>query len=351
MNKRMIAMLLASAVTAGTLAGCGGSNSSGGSSSGGSSSGGSSSGSSSSAGSSSSEKVKVTLIMALRDEWLSEMEAGAQNNCPDNVELTTQDAQNDAARQLQQIEAARNSGAQAIIINLVDPETAPQMKEAAGDCKVVFVNRYPSDDSVLDENCVYVGSDEMTSGAFQAEWIVDHFAAQGKTDISYVMLNGTLGQTSTTNRTLSVKQGMEAGGLNATEATAALACDFARDVAMDKFTPLIGSVDFDLVICNNDGMALGVIEALEQKGIDPATVPIVGIDASTDGRVAIAEGKLAMSVFQNPVGQGRGAIIAATNMVNGDNISADSGYETDDTGYVLWVPFEPVTIDNVADYN
>ena len=41
-------------------------------------------------------------------------------------------------------------------------------------------------------------------------------------------------------------------------------------------------------------MALGAIEALKDQGIDPASVPVVGIDAFTvDGRQAVKDGTLA----------------------------------------------------------
>ena len=64
-----------------------------------------------------------------------------------------------------------------------------------------------------------------------------------------------------------------------------------------------------------------------------------------------------MTVFQNPVGQGKGSVIAAMNMIAGDPINKgmedmgnmdDSGNEYSD--HIFWVPFEPVTVDNVADY-
>lgn len=345
MKKRIFAGFMATALVATMLAGCGKDGGNAGGNAGGSA------GGAANGGGAPADKVKVTMCVALRDEWLSEMEAGAKNNAPEGVEFDTQDAQNDAAKQMQQIEAARNKGADAIIINLVDPETAAEMKEAAGDCKVVFVNRYPTDESVFDENTVYVGSDENTSGKFQGEWLANYFKEMNKTDIKYVLLNGTMGQTSTRLRTESVLKALEDNGIKATAASEPLACDFARDKAMDKFTPLIGTADYDCVISNNDGMALGVIEALEAKGINPAEKPIVGIDASKDGRVAIKEGKLAMSVFQDPVGQGRGSIIAAFNLVKGNDLAQDSGYEKDSTGHILWVPFEEVTPANVADYD
>lgn len=307
-----------------------------------------------SAGSASGDGYEITFILSLRDEFLSALEAGANENCPEGVSLTTQDAQNDAAKQQQMIESARNAENDAIIINLVDPASAASMLESAGDVPVVFVNRYPTDDSVLEAGkCVYVGSDEMTSGYFQGQFLSDYFKEKGQTDITYVMIQGTLGQTSTTNRTASCLQAFEDNGINATLKGAELAGEYDRATAIEVFSPLIstGEVDFDCVVSNNDAMALGVIEAMEQKGIDPASIPIVGIDATADGRQAIKDGKLAMSVFQDPNGQGKGAILAAANLIEGNDLGEGSDYEANDDQTILWVPFEPVTPDNVADYD
>ena len=148
---------------------------------------------------------------------------------------------------------------------------------------MLFRSRYPSDPSVLNANAVYVGSDEMTSGKFQGEFLSEYFKAQGKTEIKYILLNGIIGQTSTTNRTLSVKKALEDGGITAVEASAPLACDYDRATAMDMISPLVDTIEYDCIISNNDAMAMGAIEAMKSKGLDPTSIPIVGIDASTDG--------------------------------------------------------------------
>ena len=97
-------------------------------------------------------------------------------------------------------------------------------------------------------------------------------------------------------------------------------------------------------------MALGAIEACTQanRTID---FPIVGIDATADGRQAIKDGTLAMSVFQDPNGQGGGAVAAALNLINGAPLNEGTNFDVDETGFILWVPFEEVTPDNVAEYD
>lgn len=338
MKKKIFAGFLATAMAATMLTGCGSDK-------------GAATGSGSNAASSGGDGYNMTLIMSLRDEFLSALEAGCKDAASrTGVNLATQDAQNDTGKLLQYIETARNNGDDAVLVNLVDAETAQQCIEAAGDMKVVFVNRAPSDTSVLNENAAFVGSNEMTSGGYQGEFLAKHFKEQGKTDVKYLMLQGTLGLVHTEQRSASVIEQMKAGGLNPIEAAAPLVADYDRANAMDMISPLIDTTEYDCIIANNDAMALGAVEALKAKGVDPSSVPIVGIDATVDGVEAVKNGELAMTVFQDPNGQGYGAVMAATNMLQGKPINEGTDYETDETGYIVWVPFEPVYPENVADY-
>ncbi len=296
---------------------------------------------------------EVTFIMALRDEFLSSLEDG-MNEAADElgVKVTTQDAQSDSSKVIQYVETAATAGQEAVIVNMVDPETAEQVVDAAGDMYVVFVNRYPADDSVLNDKVVYVGSDETEAGGFQADYLADYFEDQGEDSFSYILLNGTLGQTNTTLRTESLEDGLAERGMDAEQATAPLAADFDRATAQDMIAPLLTTIDYDAIVSNNDAMALGAIEAMESAGLDPSSIPIVGIDATVDGLQAIKDGTLAMTVFQDAEGQGQGAIHAVVNLINGDPINEGTDFEiSEDNDSVVWVPFEPVTKENVDDYD
>lgn len=252
---------------------------------------------------------------------------------------------------LQFIESARNAGDDAVLINLVDAATAQQCIEAAGDMKVVFVNRVPEDTSVLTAgSSAAVVSNENQSGGYQGEFLANYFKEKGQTDVRYLMLQGTLGLVHTEQRSASVIQAMKDGGLNPIEAAAPLVADYDRAVAMDMISPLLTTTEFDCIIANNDAMALGAVEAMTAQGLDPTSIPIVGIDATVDGVQAIKDGTLAMTVFQDANGQGYGAVQAAVNLIEGNAINDGTDYETDETGNIVWVPFEPVTAENVADY-
>ena len=296
--------------------------------------------------------LKVTMILSDRDEWLSEMESGALEAAEElGIELTTQDAQKDTSRLLQFIETAKNDGQKAVIINMVDPETGQECIDAAGDMKVVFVNRYPTDLSLLNENAVYVGSDENEAGDLQAEYLAEYFEGQGKTDIKYILIQGTLGQVSTTKRTESLLQAFEDNGINAEEATAPLVADWDRATAQDMVTPLLTTTEYDCIIGNCDALALGAVEAMKSQGLDPSSIPIVGIDATTDGRQAIHDGDMYMTVFQNAKGQGYGCLMAAANLVSGKAPNEGTEWDLDAEKHTVWIPFEPVTIDNVDEYD
>ncbi|MDO4174071.1 MAG: substrate-binding domain-containing protein [Eubacteriales bacterium] len=342
--KKMMAMLLAGATCAGMLAGCG-------------SSGDNNAAGSAASGAGSGENGTMTLIMSSRDEFLSTLEAAALAAAEDaGVKLTSQDAQNDSAKQIQYIETAVNGGDIAVIVNPVDSDAAQSLVDAAGETPIVFVNRPPSDMSVLSaENVGFCGSDEDTSGYYQGEYLAEYFKSQGKTDIKYILLQGELGQVSQIKRCAGVKQALEDNGIKA-EAVVELAGKYDRAEAMNKISPVLTSgEEFDCIISNNDAMALGAIEACEAANVDPSSFPIVGIDCTKDGAAAVKEGKLAMTVYQNPTGQGKGAVEAALNLSNGKPANDGTEFVTDDSGEdysdsIVWIPFEPVTADNVADY-
>ena len=340
--KRTMALVLAGVMSAGLLAGCGDNG-----------------GDNGSAASNKAGLKDLNFIIASRDEFMSSIEAAMKAEAePLGYNIVTQDAQNDSAKQIQYIETAVNGGAEAVICLPVDADGTQSLIDAAGEANLVFVNRPPTNMGELAaDNVCYVGSNEDTSGYFQGEFLAQYFKDAGKKDIKYFMIQGTLGQVSTTKRSAGVLKALEDNGINATEASAPVVADYDRPTAQEMIQPLLTSgLDFDCIISNNDAMALGAIEACKDAGIE-IDFPIVGIDCTKDGAQAINEGTLAMTVFQNPVGQGKGAVIAAANMVAGEPINKgmeemgtmdESGEDYSDS--VFWVPFEPVTKDNVADY-
>jgi len=75
---------------------------------------------------------------------------------------------------------------------------------------------------------------------------------------------------------------------------------------------------------------------------------VAGIDATDSGCEAIRSGDLYMTVLQDTVGQGRAAVEAAITMAKGTSVSTMAG-STEDLKYV-WVPFVPITPQNIDQY-
>ena len=295
----------------------------------------------------------VTFVLSRRDEWLSSLvDAAASAAAELGVNLRVVDCQYNNAKAIQYTKDAHSAGEQVIILNLTDINQSAPMIEAAGDMKVVLVNTPPDDMNRLNENVVFVGSDESAAGHFQGEALAACFKDAGKTAVRYLLFNGILGQPSTNNRTASALQALAANGVTASEAAAPVPADYDRAKAMNAMEALLADkVEYDCVISNNDAMALGVIDALEHAGLDPSEKPIVGIDCTASGAEAVADGKMLMTVYQNAAGQGRSAVQAAVNLLRGNPMDENTGYQVEASNpYVLYVPFEPVTADNVAQY-
>lgn len=302
-------------------------------------------------GSSDGREETFTLILSQRDEFLNSLEQGAKEAAEElGVNLIIQDAAQDEGRQIKYIQDAAADGQKAVIVNPINPEACQSIVDAAGEMKVVFVNRIPDDVSLLDEDTAFVGSDESTAGTFQGDFLANYFKNKGQENINYILLRGSEGMISTTLRSESALQALADNGIIATE-TYAKNCYYDRTEAMNQMANILASLqEFDCIITNNDAMALGAIEACLQAGID-IDFPIVSIDASPEGRQAIKDGTLAMSVFQDPNGQGSGAVAAALNLINGAPLNENTYFDVDETGFILWVPFEEVTPDNVAEYD
>lgn len=299
------------------------------------------------------EAYSITFIMPVRNEFNNIMIEGMQEVCDElNITLTTKDVRDDSSLIIQYVESAYNAGEDAVVVLPVDSEVTPQIVEAAGDMPVVIVNRNPRDLSIFGGKVAYVGSDEWQAGSFQGEYLAGLFKEQNVDTAKIIFLMGTLGAENVTKRTESAKEALQNAGITV-EVVAELATkNWDRAEAMALIEPLVGTADYNCIIANNDSMALGAVEALNAAGIDPASVPIVGIDATGDGLDAVKAGTLKMTVFQDGKGQGAGSLRAALNMIKGSaSIAEGSDLVLDDAfENVAWIPFVPVYQDNVEEY-
>lgn len=252
------------------------------------------------------------------------------------------------ATQLDQIRTAVAAGTKLLIVNMVTSgaeETANEIIDIAGDIPVIFFNRAigtdGSDNKILDanENVCFIGTDAPEAGHMQGKMIGDYVVANfDKIDlnkdgkISYAMMKGEEGNVEAEYRT---QYGVEDANavLKAAGKAELVYFDVAAKVkyqvdqngkwsaqaATDYMTTNLVSFNasnnnmIELVICNNDGMAEGVVATLQANGYnkgDGHVVPVFGVDATENAKALIADGSMTGTVKQDA--EGMAAAIAQT---------------------------------------
>jgi inositol transport system substrate-binding protein len=287
----------------------------------------------------------IGVSMALFDDnFLTVLRNGIQSQA-DAAGLSVQieDAQNDVAKQLDQINNFIASGVDAIIVNPVDTSATQAMSDAAAAANIplVYVNRQPINLDTLPDNQAFVASNEVDSGTLETIQLCDNWAAEGKTEVNVYVMQGELSNQAAVQRTQDIYDVIEAGKckvkVNVIDQQTA---NWSRDQAQTLMTNWLSTgAAFDGVIANNDEMAIGAIQAMKAAGIDMATVQVGGVDATQDALAAMQAGDLDVTVFQNAAAQGGGALDAATKLAAGEAVDQ-----------TVWVAFELVTPANVADY-
>ncbi|WP_299141306.1 sugar ABC transporter substrate-binding protein [uncultured Tateyamaria sp.] len=261
----------------------------------------------------------------------------------DGVDLIMEDAQDDVARQLDQINNFIASGVDAIIVNAVDTNATAAMSQAADSAGVplVYVNRQPINMDTLPEGQAFVASNEIESGTLKAFEICKNLRAAGKSGgATAYMLMGQLSNQAAVQRSKDVEDVLGMDMCNFITLIDKQTANWSRDQAQDLMSNWISSGEpFDAVFANNDEMAIGAIQAMKSSGISMDDVEVGGVDATPDALVAMQAGDMDVTVFQDLAGQGAGSIDTAIKLAKGEDVDK-----------TVFIPFKLVTPDNVSDF-
>ncbi len=291
------------------------------------------------------------------DNFMSFVRRAIESNSDKVDNLDVNDSQNDQAKQNEQVDVMIQKGADALAINLVDPQAASTIIEKAKkeDVPVVFFNKEPSQ-ADLDsyENCWYVGTASAEAGVIQGEIIADSWMAHPEWDLNgdgvmqYVLLKGEPGHPDAEARTewaikTAVEKGVQVEELELQ--TAMWDSAKAKDL-MDAWLSKYGD-GIEFVVANNDGMALGAIASLQGNGYFTGDkfMPVVGVDAIPDALSKIEEGSMVGTVLNDAVNQGQATFDLAKNVAEGKDPLEGTSWKFD--GKAVRVPYVAVTIDNI----
>lgn len=223
------------------------------------------------------------------------------------------------------------------------------------DKPVIFYNRQPSDPTtgVIDteamkwnDSTYYVGFDAKGGGTVQGEMIATYLKAQKASIdrnndgvIGYVLCIGDVGHNDSNARTEGIRRALgtwngttdptntkegsividgrtfrvrELEGKPMTGNDGSTWNANAATDAMSGWATKFGR-QIDLVVSNNDGMAMGCLQASNY----PTGVPIFGYDANADAIEAIGQGKLTGTVSQNVDAQATATLQVLRNLMDG----------------------------------
>ncbi|MCR5054535.1 MAG: substrate-binding domain-containing protein [Lachnospiraceae bacterium] len=237
----------------------------------------------------------------------------------------------DAERQKSQIEDLLDLGVTALVITPVDLDGLDDVIKKAKDMGVyvVVVDSDVGSGSLVDCSIV---SDNYNAGCLDAQYMME---SQESGDIVVF----------THDRAVSGRQRVQ-GFLDTIEGNSAfnvrgtVECEGQYEIALPKMREFINSGEkFDTVFCLNDPAAMGVVAALQEKGIEKR-VSVYGVDASPDAKALIDSGLMSASAVQFPTKIGETAAEVLYQLINGESVEKR-----------IIVPVDIVTRDNIGEYD
>lgn len=307
-------------------------------------------------------KVGITLYDAT-DSFIS--------NTKDNIEYYIQkieeetgsaivldivDGQNNQEVQNRQIDTFIREGYDVIVANIVDRSAASTIIDKVKEAQIesIFFNREPvPQDMKKWDKLYYVGSSASEAGRMQGEILVEAIKKGMLVDknndgkIQYVMLEGEYGHQDAILRTYHCISVLEENNFKMDN----LATDtgrWRRTEAKDKMAQWLEAFDgeIELVLSNNDEMALGAIAALKEKGYftEEKWMPILGVDGIEEALGAIEEGFMVGTVYNNSDEQARSIVAKIYEIIEGSKPALL--LQTEEKDNYFWVKHNKITKEN-----
>lgn len=271
--------------------------------------------------------------------------------------VTIKDAAGVQRTQDDQVRELIDEGCNVLCVNLVDRTDPSEIIDLAkeNEVPIIFFNREPVAEDMMQWNGLYyVGADAEQSGVMQGELAAEAIKADDRVDrnndgkIQYVVLEGEAGHQDAIIRTEKVADTLRNEGIELEKLNSGVA-NWNRAQAENRMTQLIGQFhnQIELVLANNDDMALGAIDAYEKLNITKATYPLFfGIDGTDAGLKAVRDSKMAGTVYNDKEGQAGAMAKLAAALVTGEGME-ELTFENEK---YIYLPYRKITSENVQEF-
>jgi ribose transport system substrate-binding protein len=268
------------------------------------------------------EKVRLAVVFPTLDpEFLRREKLGMERVVKEQgstVEVSFDSGQGfeDVQGQISKVEAAMTQGADGIHVEPAGPDQLQPVLQRVLDegVKLTTIGPIPR----LEGEYTRLSGDQFQGGTLAGQYIADNVKS-GEVGI----VTCQPGFKVIIDRDGGAKQEIEAAGL---EIVATLRGDCDRVKGMQATEDLLTAhPDVKAVFFSNDEMALGGVRAVDEAGISPDEITLVGFDGSWGAAEAILEGKLDATVSQQPEELGALSLETLIKAARGEEVPANAG--------------------------
>lgn len=277
----------------------------------------------------------------------------------DDLEVTVmvRDAAGSQRTQDDQVKEMLDAGCNVLCVNLVDRADPSEIIDLARerDIPIIFFNREPvAEDLMQQDGLYYVGAEAEESGIMQGELAVDAIRQNDRIDrnkdgkIQYVVLEGEAGHQDAIIRTENAVETLKSNGI-ALEKLSYQIANWNRAQAQNRMEQMIGQYQnkIELVLANNDDMALGALDAYRKLNYTESALPVFfGIDGTDVGLQAVRDGKMAGTVYNDKEGQAEAMAKLAVAAATGEGMK-DIEFENEK---YIYLPYQKVTPDQIDEF-
>jgi ribose transport system substrate-binding protein/inositol transport system substrate-binding protein len=261
------------------------------------------------------EGQRIALVMShMTNSFTTTVANAAQARGEElGYEVVVFDSKQDASTQVGQIEQAVSQGFDGILVEPVSTDGVVPGLIAANDAEVPIATivQRASDQSLA---ASYIGGDEVNAGRLQMEQALEAVGGEGEIAVLY----GPMGS----DAQLARKQGYDAVLADNPDVSVAFeqSGNWVTAEALNLVENWLSTgTEIAAVVAQNDGMAVGAVQAIENAG-KTGEIQVFGIDATEDGVAAIESGGLAGTVSQDTAGVGELGVETMADIIAGEDV-------------------------------